>query len=163
MAIPDLGLLPADLCLLSDWEAIIVSMIWGYLIVQVSGFCAVRKWVVPRQQFKTGLGACCSKRVRDEERPWCSCLFATCCPCFQWFRVIAFLYECPRTACSKCCSGFGCLLFTACFLVNPFGLGCYVATSCLFGNCKSACTRCALQYNPLHGRIRRLLMPRPAT
>ena len=127
-----------------------MSTIWGYLIVQVSGCCAVRKWVAPRQHFKTGLcvwcglSQCCTKREQDQERRWCtgSCLFATCCPWFQWLRVIAFLFECPRTACSKCCSCFGCLLFTGCFLMNPFGLGCYVATSCLFGNCKSACTRC---------------------
>lgn len=122
-------------------------MIWGYLVVQVSGCCAVRKWVAPRQDFKAGLCECCTKRERDQGRRWCnrSCLFATCCPWFQWLRVVAFLLECPRTACSKCCSGFGCLLFTGCFLMNPFGLGCYVATSCLFGNCKSACTRYLLR------------------
>ena len=139
--------------LFSNWEAIIVSMIWGYLIVQVSGCCAVRKWVVPRQHFKTslyecpGLCQCGNKQERDKDRSWCTrnCLFATCCPCFQWFRVIAFLNECPRTACSKCCSAFGCLLFTGCFLVNPFGLGCYLATSCLCGNCKNACTRYLLR------------------
>lgn len=119
-------------------------MIWGWILLQLVGFCAVRKWVVPRQQFKTNLCSCCTKRAPDQERFWCSGLFATCCPCFQWFRVIAFIYECPRTTCGKCCSAFGCLLFTGCCLVNPFGLGCFVATSCLFGNCKSACTRYVL-------------------
>ena len=125
----------------SDWEAIVVSIFWAYLVLQVSGFCAVRKWVVPRQQFTSGFCGCCTKSGPDQGRPWCSCLFATCCPCFQWFRVIAFLYECPRTPCGTCCSVFGCLFFTGCCLVNPFGLGCFTATSCLFGNCKNAWTR----------------------
>ena len=128
-----------------DWEAIIVSTLWTLLITQVGGFCIVRKWVVPRQEFKTGMYQCCSKKQQDQGRPWCGCLFTTFCPCFQWLRVIAFLCECPRTACGRCCSGLGCLLFTGCCVANPFGFGAYIVSSFLFGACKSGCTRYKLR------------------
>ena len=111
-----------------DWEAIIVGVFWSVLIVQCGGFCVVTKTVAPRQQFRTGIGHCCRKSAPDASgccatRPWCTCLFTTFCPCFQWLRVVAFIFECPRTCCGKCCAGFGCLLFTGYCIANPFGLG----------------------------------------
>ena len=85
-----------------DWEAIIVGLFWSVLIVQSAGFCVVRKMVAPRQQFRTGLGDCCRKRAPESRgccatRPCSTCMFATCCPCYQWLRVIAFIFACPRS------------------------------------------------------------------
>ena len=153
---------PDRAMLCHDWEGIIVTSLWTALIVSSCGFLTACRIVAPRQAFRAGgLAHCCRKRLYQrgnttfEGRPWCGCLFTTCCPCYQWFRVLAFIFQCPRTATSRYWAALGCVCFTGCCLLNPVGLlGCYLPSSVLCGTCKGAWTRYKLrQQLKIGGRL----------
>jgi Cys-rich protein (TIGR01571 family) len=142
-----------------NWVSIISTTLWLGISLQLCGFCAVRKWVGPRQQFKHGLLHCCKRQPVDDRplgrcscsfagrpicctgRPWSSCLLNCCCPCFQWYRVLSFVLQCPRSTWGGVCSVCGALLFVGCCCINPLGLLIYL----LCGSCKNACTRYQLR------------------
>ena len=125
-----------------DWVAIVSRSIIGLIVFHLAGFVVVKCWVAPRQkQFQFALLGCCAKLDAARGRPWSTCVFVTCCPCYQWYRVLSFLSNGPRTACGNYCCFFGCSIFTACCIANPFGLPVFCLCSNLCGCLKGALTR----------------------
>jgi hypothetical protein len=101
-----------------DWQGVVTATLILWTLMHCFGFCAVNRYVMPRQraQFKAQASGCFFCRVATG-RPmpskccfciplatWSNCLFMTFCPCLNCFRVLGFLY-------GKCCGWCGCILF----------------------------------------------------
>eukprot|EP01052_Picozoa_sp_SAG31_P034481 SAG31_NODE_4035_length_3645_cov_1.508460_2_plen_982_part_00 len=121
-----------------DWEGIIVSTIWFLVVSSLLGLLMVCRIVGPRQQFRSGLSHCVQRRVSRrgnasvQSRPCCTCMFITCCPCFQWFRTMAFIYQCPRSCGGKCLAA---CCFSGFCLLNPCGIAAFCVCSTVCGAC----------------------------
>lgn len=108
-------------------------------------FCAVKRWVAPRQKFTIPYSGCCwwfgrpsckgdDARVPSPKCCWCvplhlfECLYITCCPWLQWFRVIGFVH-------GQCTGWCSCCVFTFCCIANPVGLALLCAFEFFFACC----------------------------
>lgn len=112
-----------------NWWDIICAGVAGLVVLRLSMICVAQRCSTGRQTFETQFVSCCRKPRQQVGH----CLFVTCCPCFQWFRVMGFLLG---QKCGLC----GCVCFTLCGLCPPVALG-YCAFNLLCGCCIDACTR----------------------
>ena len=131
------------------WNIIIAGLVCLPVLRLLFMYCVVR-WQQSddkRQGFGTSFLSCCTRDTGDgTTRPWDTCLFVTCCPCLQWFRVLFFLLRCrtERTQCQRGCGQCAFCMLALCSVCPPCVV-LYCACNFVFGSWISACTRCALR------------------
>ncbi len=137
-----------------NWWDIIVSSVITFFLLRLLLLVVVLRCVAPRQKFRSSISGCCPPSLiaplpsdgvggadADVQRLSCrSCLWVTCCPCFQYFRVLAFLWGEEGQSCCGCF----CVVSTLCGLCPPIALG-YCALNLACGCCFDACTRFMLR------------------